>query len=242
MKKSLGTSLAHGVAKRELRERGAVFKDKFHRSINEAFFGKQTNTAIYNRVNKKLKKELGSDLLFTYETGAGKKRKMGYCVSAYYEDTGIALLEFHINFSPLVDLEIGEERLSISEHALARIYQTFGVSSFREFIRNHREIILAIFHVSVVYPELAKNITLTEEECIDVHMWHPLAEFRCSYALGVIRIDTVISTKTTNEQKLKLIFNKKEERSLNFFWLPKEYETMIRATRNLRLSFSQRKA
>ena len=85
---------------------------------------------------------------------------------------------------------------------------------------------------------MAKNITLTEEEFIDVHMWHPLAEFRCKYDLGGISIDTVISTKTTNEQKLKLIFNKKEERSLNIFWLPKEYETAIRATRNLRLSFA----
>ena len=159
-------------------------------------------------------------------------------VTAYYEDTGIALLEFHINFSPLVDLETGEERLSISKHALARIYQTFGVRSFREFIKNHREIMLAIYFVSLAYPERAKNITLPEDEYIDVHMWHPLAEFRCSYCSGAMWIDTVISTKSINEQKLKMIRNKKEEISLNFFWLPKEYEAVIRATRNLRLSFA----
>jgi hypothetical protein len=238
MKKSLGTSLAHGVAKRELRERGAVFKDKFHRSINEAFFGKQTNTAIYNRVNKKLKKELGSDLLFTYETGAGKKRVMGYCISGYFEDAAIVLHDLHIVFSALHESELGEPSLRITKHALARIYQTFGVRSFREFIKNHREILLAIFFVSLAYPERAKNITLPEDEYIDVHMWHPLAEFRCSYSSGVMWIDTVISTKSINEQKLKVIRNKKEEISLNFFWLPKEYEAAIRATRNLRLSFA----
>ena len=212
--------------------------DKLFRSIDVASFGKQTNTARYNRVNKKLKKEFGSDLLFAYETGVGKKRVMRYCISGYYEDAVIALHGLHIVFSALLESELGEPSLWITKHALARIYQTFGVRSFREFIKNHREILLAIFFVSLAYPELVKNITLPEDEYIDVHMWHPLAEFRCKYNSGVMSIDTVISTKSINEQKLKVIRNKKEERSLNFFWLPKEYEAVIRATRNLRLSFA----
>lgn len=222
--KSLGDSLAHGVAKREIREMQESQRRFRSFLLEEISVGKQSNTSIYNRVLRKLRRKYKKHILIEKVVGSGKKVTTHLDTIGMYQGVGIVLVCYTIpRIEPLENMQI-EFPLVITMHCLARIYQTFSVRSFNEFIQKEKEIAYALIFLGAACKEAARVGIFSDKSAqYSFSAWHPKAEFKVEFEDGMAILKTVISVNAMAEVKARKGVEEAREEG-GFRYLPNMFQ------------------
>ena len=198
--KSLGSSLAHDLSKRDIRESQSrvdkfVATEDFDRSD-----GKQTKTAQFNGLVKKFKTGVKEDILLEYSHGKTKKKIVTLFILEGCD--GGFLLTVANFYKANLDIDFMSP-LWFTKHCVARLYQTFRVRSMKEFSLKHLDIFihLALFGLNISIQH--KETPTPESHTTELSLWHPKAEFRTVVCGGYLSVETVISAEAMSPIKAK---------------------------------------
>ncbi|MDA9232074.1 hypothetical protein N9O85_02385 [Porticoccaceae bacterium] len=198
--KSLGPSLAHGLSKRDSRESESRY-DSLVDGVEGLLDGKQTKTSIFNRLVKGISAGLGDDIILKFSFGRSKKRQVTFICIEGHDAGGFSLVYWRIIKGSL-DMD-SVEPLWFTHHCMARVYQTFGVRSFKEFSLKHLDILLGLFQHALPIWLQHKRTPFPEDYIKELSLWHPKAEFKTYIRDGYLSLHTVISTAAMSPIKAK---------------------------------------
>jgi|GEM_PF-3857501 len=145
--KSLGSSLAHGVAKREVRETHEAFNQALKKAYDKYINDNQSRSARYRNLCKLVDEVVGGHLLVKYVTGRNQRGtdKRAYCQWIYWIGRGQKVsnekdLRIWIESTQVYARDpklLSASFCEIGHHGLARIYQTYNCRSFGEFSQKY---------------------------------------------------------------------------------------------------------
>ena len=215
--KSLGSSLAHGLAKRDGRESDARFKAMDKRLLS-ALSRTKTETGAFNALVKALKDDLRKDMLFGFRTG-NKKKQAAMFVHLLGAEDGFCLGTTLITKFPSIDIETYEPVL-FTKHCVARLYQTFAVRNMKQFFKQYPDIVFRLWRCGMQGCESHERTPPPEDYESKLSLWHPQAEFRGFWLSGWIKLTTVISTASMSPIQSKKGLEKAEQegRMINPGW------------------------
>jgi len=198
--KSLGSSLAHGLSKRDIRESQSRV-DKFVATVDfDRSDGKQSKTAQFNGLVKNYKTGVKEDILLEYSHGKTKKKIVTLFI---LEGCDGGFLLTVVNFYK-ANLYIDYMNpLWFTKHCVARLYQTFSVRSMKEFSLKHLDIFINLAFVGISIAVQHKNKPNPESHTKELSLWHPKAEFRTVVCGGYLSVETVISAEAMSPIKAK---------------------------------------
>lgn len=183
-----------------------------------ADFGKCSSTSRFNRMCRKFEELCKDDILFTMSGGKGKKVHKLYILPIFLEDLGASFLEATVTKSDL-QTSISESNVFFTIHSIARIHQTFGTRSLKEFFITHRKAALTVY----LFGQYQAGL-LPDDRSVDFSLWDPIAEFRCNCGASVFTIETVISTASMAPIKVQLAKKDALSGSPNTWWIPDLFE------------------
>ena len=198
--KSLGPSLAHGLSKRDSRESDSRMA-RFFDGAEGLLDGKQTKTAVFNRLVKGISAGLKDDIVLEFDSGKSKKRQVTFIYIEGHDTVGFSLVFWHIIKGSL-DMD-SLQPLWFTQHCMARVYQTFGVRSFKEFSLKHLDILLGLVEHALPICLQHKRTPFPEDSIKELSLWHPKAEFKTYIRDGYLSLHTVISTAAMSPIKAK---------------------------------------
>ena len=160
--KSLGNSLAHGLSKRDSRESESRTA-KFLSNLDHISRGKKTDTAKFNRVVKAYRSVFHGDILAEYSCGKSKKRRTVFIELEGHLDKGFNLVHGWVLKKPF---EINCIQLVwFTPHCVARIYQTFGVRTMKEFGSTYLDIMLSLSRIGELIAITHKTCAMDTSLC-----------------------------------------------------------------------------
>lgn len=136
---SLGSSLAHGVAKRSIREDSDSFWKGFERALAAKIPGKNSRSAYYRYMCNAVNKTVADTLILKQHYGKNQKgtdkkaKTIWYSWVAFEEMYGLQEISIRAR-DPQIEVA---ELCWITHHGVARIFQTYNCRSITEFSQKY---------------------------------------------------------------------------------------------------------
>jgi len=146
---TMGSSLAHGLAKKELREYAEDFATRFSQLESKLLSETSKRASRYRQIRDSLLELYGDEVVLFSEDGTttGKKKNDSALILAfapYYEEDELGMM-FHFHKLSARSPSIKVSQISkFNKHSIARFYQTYELESMAEIFRNNFDDIVAL--------------------------------------------------------------------------------------------------
>ena len=146
---TMGSSLAHGLAKKELREYAEDFAARFSQLESKLLSKNSKRASRYRQIRDSLLELYGDEVVLFSEDGTatGKKKNDSALIIAfapYYEEDELGMM-FHLHTLSARSPSIKVFQISkFNKHSIARFYQTYELETMAEIFRNNPEDIEAL--------------------------------------------------------------------------------------------------